>query len=284
MTPEEKLLALIQQDKKQPDKAAPAATPPAEPVAAVPVAAPKPVAAGAAREAPKPAEAQPVPEKKLKLATAPAPVPSPAAAAPVPAPQAAPAVPPAPPPTEPVSAPPPAPPPAPVKTVRVSPRAGGLQGLVLTNRVLAAVVLVLLAGVVYSIASIRSDVLQRVSGLKEGAGVQPAGVAVVSQESPPPVEVFLDRVAVRDVFQSSAEATTSTVTAAQGQVADLKLVGVSIDSASESESMAIIRNKADSKTYFVKTGEAVGETGYTLGRVLVDRAILKIRKQEIELR
>lgn len=275
MTPEEKLLALIQQDKKQPDNAAPAAAKAAEP--ATPAVAQKASAVEPVAQATsKPAEPQPAAEKKLKLATAPVA----AAAAPAPAPQAAP---PAPPPSEPVAAAP-APPPAPVRAVRVSPRSGGLQGLVLTNRVLAVVVLVLLVGVVYSIAAIRSDVVKRVSELRDGAGVQPAGVAIVSQEAPPPVDVFLDKVAARDVFQSSAEATTSTVTVAQGQVADLKLVGVSIDSASEDESMAIIRNKADSKTFFVKVGEAVGETGYTLGRVLADRAILKIRKQEIELR
>ena len=283
MTPEEKLLALIQQDKKQPE-AAPAAAKATETPAPA-AQAPKPVAAVPPVEesvkAPEPASA----EKKLKLAAAaPAPVEPKAVAAPaVPAPAVSPA------PPTPAAAggsEPPAPPSvaAPGKSVRAAVRTGGLQGLVFANRVLAAVVLVLLVGVAYSIASIRSDNAERVVELRDGAGVQPVGVAVVNRESPPPVEAFLDKIAVRDLFQSSGNAVTSSVSVAQGQVSDLKLVGVSIDSASDVESMAIIRNKADSKTYFVKTGQAVGETGYTLGRVLADRAILKIRKQEIELR
>ena len=48
--------------------------------------------------------------------------------------------------------------------------------------------------------------------------------------------------------------------------------------------MAIIRGKADSKTYFVKLGQTVGDTDYVLDRVLPDRIILKQRKQEYELK
>jgi type II secretory pathway component PulC len=64
----------------------------------------------------------------------------------------------------------------------------------------------------------------------------------------------------------------------------LKLVGISMDTAVPEESLAIIRNKVDSKTYFVKVGESVGDTGIILARVLADRVILKSQKQELELK
>ncbi len=318
MTPEEKLLALIQQDKQPSGTPAPATpAPAAQPAAAA--AAPKPEAATpparetakpmepapvAAREAAKPVETQPVAEKKLKLAAQPAPTapraPQAAAAEPAPpastvtapaASAAAGAAPsavaadkeqaaiPAPLPTPAAASPAP-----PAGRGRPPVRTGGALGLVFANRVLAVVVLVLLVGVVYSIASIQSDVGGRVRALKEGSGVQPVAVAVVARETPLPVETFLDRVSVRDVFLPSMETTTTGVAVVQGKAADLKLVGVSLDTSKAEDSMAIIRNKAESKTYFVKQGQAVGETGYTLERVLSDRAILKMRKQEIELR
>jgi len=164
-------------------------------------------------------------------------------------------------------------------------RPGRSSGLVLFNRVLAGVVLVLLVLVVYSVASIRADVAAEGEQLKEGAGAQPVVPAAVFKDSLPSVDAFLEKVSGRDVFmQTGAGVTTSTVAVLQGKVADLKLLGVSIDSSADVESMAIIRNKAESKTYFVNRGQTVGDTGYTLEKVLADRAVLKMGKQEIELK
>ncbi len=164
-------------------------------------------------------------------------------------------------------------------------RPGSLNGLVLFNRVLAGVVLVLLGVVVYSVASIRADVAAEGDRLKAGAGTHHVAVVALVKEELPSVDVFLDKVSQRNVFLSvEAKTATSTVAALTGKVADLKLLGVSIDSAVDQESMAIIRNKAESRTYFVKKGQLVGDTGYTLERVLSDRAVLKQGKQEIELK
>jgi type II secretory pathway component PulC len=164
-------------------------------------------------------------------------------------------------------------------------RPGSLNGLVLFNRVLAGVVLVLLGVVVYSVASIRADVAAEGDRLKAGAGAQHVVAVAILKEGLPSVDVFLDKVSQRNVFLSvDAKSATSTVAVLTGKVADLKLLGVSIDSSVDQESMAIIRNKAESRTYFIKKGQLVGDTGYTLERVLADRAVLKQGKQEIELK
>lgn len=305
MTPEEKLLALIQQGKQQPEAAASSGSKaqPAETAPAVSGAAAIPAAvAGVAPAAP--ADPQPLPEKKLKLAavTAPAPaamLPPQTLSEPVPAEVKVQAT---------VEAKP-----AGVATAvevtadreeepaaSVSVPAGGLQtgsprssvrpfsragALVFANRMLAAVVLVLMVGVLYSVASIRAEVVSRSKQLEEGSGVQPLLPTVVTRENPPPLDGLLDKISARDVFlPTGMEGSTSAVAVVQGKVADLKLVGVSMDASAQDESMAIIRNKADSKTYFLKKGQLVGETGYTLDRIYDDRVILKMRKQEIEVR
>lgn len=307
MTPEEKLLALIQQEKAP-------ATPAAEQPKVIRPVEPEPMAStvkvAAAEKAPSleagvsrknaslpvakpelPADqrevkgGEPLPakaEKKLKLSTA-APVPAEPASvrAPLPSEAAAPAVG-----KETV-------PEVSVSQVAVPVkgyglpifRSGQLSGLVLFNRVLAGVVLVLLVVVVYSVASIRADVDSEGSRLESGAGTLPIVTATIFKESLPSVDALLEKMAVRNVFQpKEAAAATATGAALQGKVADLKLLGVSLDSAADAESMAIIRNKAESRTYFVKKGQLVGDTGYTLERVLSDHAVLKKGKQEIELK
>lgn len=307
MTPEEKLLALIQQEKAPATPAAepPKVTPPVEPI---PIASTVKVAAG--EKAPVLEEgiskknaslpevkpklpahqrevkvADPLPvnaEKKLKLST-PAPVPAEPALvrAPLRAEVAASGVGQETVPDVSVSQVA-----VPVKGYRLPIfRPGQLSGLVLFNRVLAGVVLVLLVVVVYSVASIRADVDSEGVRLESGAGALPIVTATIFKESLPSVDTFLEKVAVRDVFQpKEAAAATATASVLQGKVADLKLLGVSMDSAAAEESMAIIRNKAESRTYFVKKGQLVGDTGYTLERVLSDHAVLKKGKQEIELK
>jgi type II secretory pathway component PulC len=159
------------------------------------------------------------------------------------------------------------------------------SGLVLFNRVLAGVVLVLLVAVVYSIASIKTDVTSAGGQLESGVIAQPVVAAMIINEPLPSVDVYLEKLKDRNVFlPNDAVVTTSAVAVLTGKVADLKLLGVSIDSAADEESMAIIKNKAESRTYFVKKGQMVGDTGYSLERVLSDRAILKKGKQEIELK
>ena len=160
------------------------------------------------------------------------------------------------------------------------------MGMTLLNRVLAVVVLVLLIGVVYSIASIRAGVAEELAVQIAGAGEMPLMPLVSTNVSVPPLDYYLGVVAKRDLFGLPAapgQVVTNAVPVLQ-EKSDLKLMGVSLDAVEPSDSMAIIKNKPDSKTYFVKVGQAVGDTGFTLQRVLSDRVVLKSKKQELELK
>ena len=301
LTPEEKLLALIQRDKSQETPPVVAVAPVSPSPAPVAVASP---AAPAVVESPSPVvpKAEPASEKKLKLSAQvekpqvkapekaepvapskiaeektmpaaaakavassgpdkqvePAPVPSPPKETPVVVTQAQPIV----------------------MTVR-----RGVIGLPLINRVLALVVLVLLVCVVYSVASIRADVAKEVSAQVANAGSLTLAPPMMTSESAPALDFFLDKVK-RNLFLpiGSPVSTNGVGPVVVGKAGDLKLVGISMDDAAPEESLAIIRNKVDSKTYFVKAGEGVGDTGLTLARVLPDRVILKSHKQEVELK
>jgi hypothetical protein len=159
------------------------------------------------------------------------------------------------------------------------------SGLVLFNKVLAGVVLVLLVVVVYSVASIRTDVAAGWKQLEAGVEAPTAMPSAVLAEVLPPVESFIEKVTVRNVFLPKGTVSTAATPAAlTGKVADLKLMGVSIDNSASDQSMAIIRNKAESKTYFVDRGQTVGDTGYTLEKVLPDHVVLKMGRQEIILK
>ena len=311
LTPEEKLLALIQRDKAQ-DAApvvsvaapVPPPAPPAAPVAAVAVPVPPPAVVVAPPVAPK---AEPLPEKKLKLSAQaekpqvklpekgkdpvvePAPPVKgaesksmPAAAAKAVAALGA---------TEkptPVSSPkeatPVVAPPTPSPFMVTGHHGPG--GLSLVNRVLALVVLVLLVFVVYSVASIRADVAMDVRAQVASAGsLTLAPVAMVS-ESVPDLDFFLGKVSRNIFLPIGSPVSTNSVgpVVVMEKAGDLKLVGISMDAAVPEESLAIIKNKADSKTYFVKAGESIGDTGLILARVLADRVVLKSQKQEFELK
>lgn len=333
LTPEEKLLALIQQDKRpdpvpsaerhaEPPPASPAPVQP-PPAVATPAAAaipsgtaparsteggtPSPVPVPASVVAPSVAvpaapvaavsgrsggglERQPgtpvavavEPSPKLKLAASPLP----------PAPKSQPAVSPAPPApvpgpvaTEKVAVPPATPMARPVPSAPPKVARGAINTRMnwpILNRALMLVVLVLLVAVVYSVASIQSDIDKAMVRQVNEAGsltVQPAGLDVVT---PLPFDEYLKKVSGRDIFRL-AEASGSASNAAPVQ-AEFKLVGVSLDGRDAKKSMAILKSKASSQTFFVTVGDAVGNTGFTLDRVSADRAILKKQKQEIEVR
>jgi hypothetical protein len=218
----------------------------------------------------------PLPEvKKVPLVVLPptAPAPAPVAVTPVAVPLAAqqfntPATPPAP---QPMTFP----------SIRVS-------GVTITNRVLAVVVMLLIVVVFYSVAGTQRGIKDELQRQMSGAGEMSVRPLVISDEPVPPVDVFVDKVNTRNFFspkvvEKGREAGSEAAVPA-GLTKDFKLVAVSLDSATPSESMAIIKNKADSKTYFVKLGESVGDTGLVLSKVLADRIVLKQRKQEFELK
>jgi hypothetical protein len=178
-------------------------------------------------------------------------------------------------------------PPVAVSSSRIGrPAAGraGLTALGVLNRTLGLVVLVLLIVVVYSAASVRSDVASRLREQMDGAGDLHPPSATVEMAPTPPAEQFLAKIATRSLFVSPVVVTNEIKPDLAAAVKDLKLMGISLDPKTPAESMIIIRNKALSQTYFVKPGQVVGETGLVLDRILSDRAVLKQKKQEIELR
>jgi hypothetical protein len=164
-------------------------------------------------------------------------------------------------------------------------RSTGPMTVAFVNRFLVLVVLVLLLFVLYSIASVKSDVARETAAQAAEVGSAPVTTPIVTRGPYPPVTNFIDAVAVRDIFRPGGAPQTGTnvVGKAGGELA-LKLVGVSIDSASAQESMAIIKSKTGTQTYFVKQGQTVGETGATLERIFPDHVIVKYQRQELELR
>ena len=295
MTPEEKLLALIQQDKKRAEQASPPTVAPPSSPAPAPVqeppkavvqesprvAPPPPPAARKPAPPPPPAEAPVAPPPpsppKLKLAerkdeeTAEAPAPEPDTKTapvedkPAPGPRSKPAT----------------------GTSLVASMPLRAMGLVHLNRALSVVVVLLIACVVYSIGSIRPENDDALERQVTNAGRVPIPVLAVPEDTESPLETYLEKVSTRNIFMlkvaSGAPGGARTDTTASG-IKDLKLMAVSIDSATPDESTAIIRNKVESKTYFVKPGQAVGTSEYVVDKVLGDRVVLKFRKQELELR
>lgn len=167
----------------------------------------------------------------------------------------------------------------------VSRVAGG--GMLLLNRVLAVVVLVLLVVVVYSLVSIRTGVADELAKQIAGAGEMPLMPLVSTNEVIPPLDYYLGAVDKRgDLFGSRPTQTQGGTNspAVLPEKSDLMLMGVSLDAAMPTESMAIIKHKPSSKTYFVKMGEGVGDTGFILQHVLADHVVLKSKKQELELK
>jgi hypothetical protein len=167
------------------------------------------------------------------------------------------------------------------KAVRAS--AGALMRWPIINRALSLVVLVLLVIVVYSVASVRSDIDKAMVRQLNQAGSVPVHPVGIEAVIPPPVDVYLGKVSGRDLFRL-AEVEKGALSNAPPAEAEFRLVGVSLDARDAKGSMAILRSKSSSQTFFVKVGEALGSTGFTLDRVLADRAILKKQKQEIEVR
>jgi type II secretory pathway component PulC len=165
-------------------------------------------------------------------------------------------------------------------TVRVS-------GVTITNRVLAAVAMLILVAVFYSVAGAQRGIAEDVQKQIAGVGEMAVSPVTLPDVSVPAVDGLLEIVGRRNFFvpklaEKDNSGAVVPVTAALTK--DLKLVAISMDAAMASESMAIIKSKADSKTYFVKIGENVGDTEFVLTKVMADRIVLRQRKQEFELK
>ena len=158
--------------------------------------------------------------------------------------------------------------------------------LTMLNRVMTVLIVGLIAVVFYGIMSIRPGIAQELSRQIEGAGSLAVVPQTIVEEEVPALDVYLEKVGSRSLFAAKGIARSggSVVMEKAGAPKDFSLVAVSLDSSSPTDSMAIIKNKTDSKTYFVKLGQTVGSTDYVLERVLTDRIVLKQNKMEFELK
>jgi hypothetical protein len=161
-----------------------------------------------------------------------------------------------------------------------------MSPLAILNRVMTVLVIGLIAVVFYSIMSIRPGIAQDLSRQIEGAGSLAVAPQTIVAEEIPALDIYLEKVGSRSLFASKMIPKQGDPVAIEkaGAPKDFSLVAVSMDSASPADSMAIIKNKSDSKTYFVKLGQTVGSTDYVLDRVLADRIVLKQKKMEFELK
>jgi hypothetical protein len=161
-----------------------------------------------------------------------------------------------------------------------------LSSLTILNRVMTVLVVGLIAVVFYGIMSIRPGIAQELNRQIEGAGSLAVMPQAIVEEGVPALEAYLEKVGSRNLFIAKVISPNGdpVVVEKAGAPKDLSLVAVSMDTSSPADSMAIIKNKTDSKTYFVKLGQTVGSTDYVLDRVLADRIVLKQKKMEFELK
>jgi hypothetical protein len=162
-----------------------------------------------------------------------------------------------------------------------------LSPLAILNRAMTVLVIGLIAVVFYGIMSIRPGIAQDLNRQIEGAGSLAVVTQAIVEEEIPALELYLEKVGARSLFTSKlipAKGESAVAAEKAGAPKDLSLVAVSLDSSSPEDSMAIIKNKTDSKTYFVKLGQTVGGTDFVLERVLADRIVLKQKKLEFELK
>ncbi len=296
LTPEEKLLKVIQQSRGRDDKEpkpgeasvpspaasasasspapakpvtpSPAPTPPRPPVQPAPAEKP----AAVPKEAPTPAAS----DRKLKIATPPpAAAESKAAAALAPHADG----------TEPAAGGPAAPP-APQASVavqralRLVAAAAERLSIVKVNRVLAAVILILLALTVYQVGFARPAVLLDVAiapAVEPSPGGAPPAVSI------PPLDEYAS---LRNPFAPrGAKPSTSTNTPIHvASATDFKLIGVSWDPASPDESEAILRSESRRQTYFVRQGQSIADADVSVIKVERERVLLRQSGKEIEVK
>lgn len=149
------------------------------------------------------------------------------------------------------------------------------------------VVLVLIVWVFYSVGAINPGISAALENQIAGAGNFSMTPTAVPQGAPPALDSYLEKVTARNLFVAKAQPGAGDAGAradVTGSPKDLKLVAVSMDSSSAEESMAIIRNKADSKTYFVKVGQTVGPTDYVLDRIFNDHVVVRLQKQLFDVK
>jgi hypothetical protein len=267
LSPEERLLKVIQQGKGA-SAAAAAATPVA--AAAVPVT-PVPVAAKVAEKAETPSPSQPPAEKpapktsvpivelakpKLKLAGAEKTDRTDKTETATPAPIA--------------------PAPALGRSAFL-----GLRGV---NRILLAAVVVGILAVAYDLWADRPA--ERMSFKSDFALTDKFPQPV----SLPPMDTLMQKVGDRNLFNLPAKPVdnktdkTDRAPKVEKPAANFKLMGVSPDDKHPEESMAIIHDQTSGNTYFLKSGQRLADTEYTLGAIRAESVILKTLKGEMELR
>ena len=283
LSPEERLLKVIQSGKAPASGPAPAAAAAAavsvspQPAPQAPaVEKPKLTVAPKAAEPVKPAAEKPV-EKPAAKPVAKAPTPAPAAA---PA-AAAPISPPVEPQAQPVekSVEESLPQPQPLKE-----RSGGL-GLRGVNRILLAAVLAGIVVVAYDLWADRP--VAPAMGESDSAVVE----TFPQPEPVPTLAQLMAKVGDRNLFDvpdapapKPDQERRTDKTAAPEAAKNFKLMGVSLDERQPAESMALIRDQATGNTYFLKVGQRVADSDFVLGSIRSESVTLKTQKGELELR
>ena len=100
----------------------------------------------------------------------------------------------------------------------------------------------------------------------------------------PPVAALLEQAAKRNVFQPFDFGTGTAPAVTNAPPLEFKLIGVSWGSDAAAGSQAIIREVKAQVTHFVKEGEPIGGSGVTVERIYRDRVVLRNQQQEMELK
>lgn len=279
LTPEERLLKVIQQGKAATAAASTAAVPePPNPPVKPNVPAEKPAVTP-------PVEVKGEKSAKPDIPSAPAPAVSPAAASPA-SPTAAPASPKLklapsekakPDQTDRADVP------DQVKPVSAAER-GAAIGLRGVNRILLAAVIAGILIVAYDLWADRPA----------ARAPTESDIALVDKfpqpEALPPLDVLMQKTGTRNLFLLPAPVADNKTDKADKTpkpdkpAANFKLMGVSLDSRQPEESMALIRDQASGNTYFLKTGQRLADSEFTLGPIRAESVMLKTQRGEIELR
>lgn len=172
----------------------------------------------------------------------------------------------------------------PAAPVAPAPERGVFLGLRGVNRILFAAVVVGILVVAYDLWADRPA--ERMSFAGEAALVE----KFPQPESLPPLDTLMQKIGDRNLFTLPPKLADNKTdkpdkfTKVEKPTANFKLMGVSLDSKQPEESMAIIREQTSGNTYFLKTGQRLADSDFMLGPIRAESVILKTQRGELELR
>jgi hypothetical protein len=161
------------------------------------------------------------------------------------------------------------------------PERGAVIGLRGINRILLAAVVAGILAVAYDLWADRPVAQLSFDGDVALVDKFPQPVAL------PALDNLMQKVGDRNLFNvptKVADPKTDRPQKVEAPVANYKLMGVSLDEKQPGESMALIREQNTGNTYFLKTGQRLADSDFTLGSIRPESVTLKTQKGEIELR